>query len=182
MVLDAVTADSATAAGTVGASAVFQVVFFFAFHLILNFLPDVNYYGFDMDAGYINSAKKKFGKRGKFVCKRVSKDALDENSRFDLILAKGILHHLNDNEASEMFELAQTHLKQGGRLITFDGCYVPDQNYFAQKLLAMDRGKYVRTKDAYIKLACHSFSNVTPVIRHDLLRIPYTIIIMECTQ
>ena len=40
MVLDAVTADSAPAAGTVGASAVFQVVFFFAFHLILNVLPD----------------------------------------------------------------------------------------------------------------------------------------------
>ena len=148
---------------------------------ILNFLPDVKYYGFDIDEGYIDAARKHFGKRGTFVCKQVSKYALEENFRFDLILAKGVLHHLSDTEAADMFELAQTHLKTDGRLITFDGCYIPDQNYFAKKFLAMDRGKYVRTKEAYIKLASHSFLNVTPTIRNDLLRIPYTILIMECT-
>ncbi len=149
---------------------------------ILNFLPDVKYYGFDIDAGYIDAAQKQFGKRGTFECKHVSKESLDENSRFDLILAKGVLHHLNDNEAADMFTLAQTHLNTGGRMITFDGCYVPGQSYFAKKFLAMDRGKYVRTKEAYIKFANNSFSNVIPTIRHDLLRIPYTILIMECTQ
>lgn len=149
---------------------------------ILNFLPDVKYYGFDIDEGYIDSARKRFGKRGTFVCKQVSKDALEENSRFDLILAKGVLHHLNDTEAADMFELALTHLNPGGRFITFDGCYVPGQNFFAKKFLAMDRGKFVRTKEAYMKLASQSFSNVIPTIRHDLLRIPYTILIMECSQ
>jgi cyclopropane fatty-acyl-phospholipid synthase-like methyltransferase len=149
---------------------------------ILNFLPDVDYYGFDMDAGYIDAARKRYGKRGTFACKMVSKNALDENSQFDLILAKGVLHHLTDPEAADMFELAQAHLNKGGRLITFDGCYVPGQNYFAKKFLAMDRGKYVRTKEAYLKLASHSFSNITLTIRHDLLRIPYTILIMECTK
>ncbi|MFA4824280.1 MAG: class I SAM-dependent methyltransferase [Methanoregula sp.] len=149
---------------------------------ILNFLPDVKFCGFDIDAGYIDAARKNFGNRGTFVCKPVSKNALDENSRFDLILAKGVLHHLNDIEATDMFELAQTHLNKGGRMITFDGCYVPGQSYFAKKFLAMDRGKYVRTKEAYMKFAYHSFSNVIPTIRHDLLRIPYTILIMECTQ
>jgi len=149
---------------------------------ILNSLPDVTYYGFDMDAGYIDAARKRYGKRGTFACKKVCKDALDENSRFDLILAKGVLHHLTDPEAADMFELAHTHLNKDGRLITFDGCYVPGQSYFAKKFLALDRGKYVRTKEAYLKLASHSFSNVTPTLRHDLLRIPYTILIMECTK
>jgi cyclopropane fatty-acyl-phospholipid synthase-like methyltransferase len=149
---------------------------------ILNFLPDVKYYGFDIDADYIDAARKQFGKKGTFVCKPVSKDSLDENSRFDLILAKGVLHHLNDIEAADMFQLAQIHLNTGGRMITFDGCYVPGQSYFAKKFLAMDRGKYVRTKESYMKLSLRSFSNVIPTIRHDLLRIPFTILIMECTQ
>jgi len=149
---------------------------------ILNFFPDVNYYGFDIDARYIDAARKQFGKRGTFVCNKVSKDTLEKNSRFDVILAKGVLHHLNDTEAADMFELAQMHLKPDGRLITFDGCYVPGQSILAKKFLAMDRGKYVRTKEAYMKLASQSFSNVIPTIRHDLLRIPYTILIMECTK
>jgi Methylase involved in ubiquinone/menaquinone biosynthesis len=149
---------------------------------IMSFLPEVTYYGFDMDAGYIDAARKQYGDRGIFACKKVSKEALDENSRFDLVLAKGVLHHLTDPEAADMFELAQIHLNKGGRLITFDGCYVPGQNYFAKKILALDRGKYVRTKEAYLNLALHEFPNVIPTIRHDLLRIPYTILIMECTK
>lgn len=149
---------------------------------ILNFLPNIKYYGFDIDAGYINAAQKRFGKKGTFVCKNVSKAALDKNSRFDLILAKGLLHHLNNIEAVDMFELTQTHLNPGGRLITFDGCYVPNQKYLTKKFLAMDRGKYVRTKEAYVNLASRSFLNIIPTIHHDLLRIPYTILIMECSQ
>jgi SAM-dependent methyltransferase len=149
---------------------------------ILNFLPEVEYYGFDIDAGYIEAAKKRFGKKGIFVCQKIRKDAVDENSRFDLILAKGVLHHLNDAEAADMFDLARTHLKKGGRLITYDGCYEPGQNYFAKMFLSMDRGKYVRTKETYLTLASQSFSNITPIIRHDLLKIPYTILILECTK
>ena len=37
---------------------------------ILNALPRINYYGFDINPLYINSAKKKYGSRGKFFCKK----------------------------------------------------------------------------------------------------------------
>ena len=115
---------------------------------ILNFLPDVKYYGFDIDAGYIDAARKRYGKRGTFYCTKVSTEALEKNSQFDVILAKGLLHHLDNAEAADMFELAKTHLKTGGRLITFDGCYEPGQNYFAKKFLEMDRGRFIRSKES----------------------------------
>ena len=149
---------------------------------ILDFLPDVEYCGFDMDERYIEAAQKRFGKRGRFICKMVSKEAIDNSTMFDIIVAKGVLHHLNDLEAEEMFELAQKHLKSGGRLITYDGCYVPGQSQFARLLLSKDRGRYIRTEDEYLKISKKCFENVSGTIRHDLLRFPYTIIIMECTK
>jgi hypothetical protein len=51
----------------------------------------------------------------------------------------------------------------------------------AQFILSNDRGKYVRTKDAYFRLAAEVFKDIQVNIHNDLLRIPYTHIIMECT-
>lgn len=148
---------------------------------ILRYLIGVEYFGFDIDAGYIDAAKKRFGRRGTFVCKEVNKAAIEENLLFDQIIAKGVLHHLNDAEATDMFNLAKNHLSKGGRLITFDGCYVNKQSYLEKKILGLDRGKHIRTKEAYVKLALTSFPKVIPTIHHDLLWIPYSHIIMECT-
>lgn len=133
-----------------------------------------------MDAGYIGAAKKRFAERGTFICKKVSRDALEENVQLNLVLAKGVLHHLNDLEAADMFDLARTHLTKGGRLIPYDECCTPGQGLFSKSLLTMDRGNFVRTKDEYLNLAGRSFSIVKSTHHQDLMRIPYTILIMEC--
>jgi hypothetical protein len=44
----------------------------------------------------------------------------------------------------------------------------------------MDRGRYVRTREAYLALARPSFRGVKAFLRQDLLLIPYTHIILEC--
>ena len=43
-----------------------------------------------------------------------------------------------------------------------------------------DRGKFVRTREEYLRLASARFPKVEPHLRHDLLRIPYTHLIMRC--
>ena len=149
---------------------------------ILYFLPDVDYYGFDSDPSYIETAKKRFGTKGKFFCKTVSRDAIQGTKEFDLVTAMGILHHLNDNEAHQLFELAHHLLKPGGRLITYDGCYVENQSVVIKFILDLDRGKFVRWEAAYKDLAKSVFKSVTTHIRHDLLNIPYTIIVTESTS
>lgn len=56
--------------------------------------------------------------------------------------------------------------------MTFDGCFVPDQSRLARWVLRQDRGKFVRQRHEYERLAATSFSKLDTHVRHDLLRIP----------
>jgi hypothetical protein len=49
-------------------------------------------------------------------------------------------------------------------------------------LLSRDRGKFVRTLPEYEALARTQFDRVATYIREDVLRIPYTHLIMVCTR
>jgi SAM-dependent methyltransferase len=148
---------------------------------ILAYLPvDVRYAGFDADAGYIEAARARFGARGEFMCRKITPDLLREFSGFDLVLANGVLHHLDDSDARTLFGLARAALAAGGRLVTLDGCYVESQSALARYLLRADRGKFVRDQLGYTALARSVFPSVEAHIRQDLMRIPYTHIILEC--
>jgi SAM-dependent methyltransferase len=148
---------------------------------ILEYLPEVEYLGFDMEKKYIDTAIKRFGTRGKFFCMRVNDNVIGDFSGFDLVLAKGVVHHLDDDEATQLFQLARKALLPSGRLITIDGCYVEGRSKLEHYILSKDRGPFVRTKEGYYGLASKIFPTVTVGIHHDLLRIPYTHIVMECS-
>lgn len=149
---------------------------------VVAYLPNVNYVGFDFSQEYIKAAQSRYGDRATFICEKVSTQTLEEHSSFDIVLAMGILHHLNDVEALQLFQLAQTSLKPGGRLLTIDPCFIQQQSPFARYIISKDRGQNVRTKEGYFAIASQIFSNIAVTIRQDLLRIPYTHIILECTN
>lgn len=149
---------------------------------ILEYLPEVEYIGFDMEHRYINAAIKHYGKRGKFLCRKVSKEAIKENSYFDIVLANCVLHHLNDNEATELFALAQYALKPNGRLVSMDPCYIKKQSPVVRYIFSKDRGQFIRTEKEYLALASKVFTNIKSNVCNSLLRIPYTHIIMECKK
>ena len=150
---------------------------------VLRHLPQVDYTGLDYSQKYIDSALARFGGRGRFWCSDVSRVALElERGTFSLALATGVVHHLNDQQAADLFGLARLALGPNGRLITFDGCYVPGQSRVARWMLAHDRGKFVRARAEYERLASAAFSKVEGHLRHDLLRIPYTHLIMRCAN
>jgi SAM-dependent methyltransferase len=150
---------------------------------LLNLLPAVRYSGLDLSPEYIAAARHRFGARGRFVCGDVGLATMDgEVGTFDLVIAFGVVHHLDDAQAGKLFELARRMLNPSGRLVTLDGCYVPGQPRLARWLLARDRGKYVRTQEEYLRLASGHFSLVAPGLRQDLLRIPYAHLILRCSQ
>ena len=150
---------------------------------ILNYLPAVNYTGLDISPEYIGSAKKRFGSRGRFCCSDIGLAAIEgEQGTFDLVLATGVIHHLDDAQAARLFDLARLALRPTGCLVTFDGCYASQQSRVARWLLAKDRGKFVRTREEYLRLASARFSTVESHLRHDLLRMPYTHLIMRCSN
>lgn len=147
---------------------------------ILEYLPGVTYYGFDASPQYVEAATKQFGKRANIVCATVTEATLEGLPKFDLVLANGVLHHLNDVESAKLFSLAKSALKPGGRLVTIDGCYVNGQSKMARFLISRDRGQNVRDERGYRALAECVFQSVRSHIRHDLSRIPYTHLILEC--
>jgi cyclopropane fatty-acyl-phospholipid synthase-like methyltransferase len=146
---------------------------------ILTEMPMVDYVGFDIDPKLIEAAKKKHGKRGQFFCAPVNEQAISTLERFDLVLAIGVIHHLSDEEAFGLFRLARNTLSPGGRLITWDCCYVEGQSAFSRFLMSRDRGRFVRTRLQYEELAQEIFPRIKSIIDHDLIRISYPSIVIE---
>ena len=148
--------------------------------ILVDYLPAVDYVGIDIDEAYIAAARKRYGDRATFRLGSAGPGAIHEENHYDLVLAWGLLHHLDDEQAREFLQLARRCLKPNGRLVTMDGCYSDDQSRVARYLLSSDRGAHVRSHDAWLDLVRPVFPEVKPHLRHDLLRIPWTHLIMEC--
>jgi ubiquinone/menaquinone biosynthesis C-methylase UbiE len=149
---------------------------------ILDQLTDIDYVGIDSNEHYLRRAKKRYGRRATFLHCRVD-DNLDfviASESFDVVMANGVLHHLTDEEARALLSLSRRALKPEGRFLSFDGCFEPRQSRIARYFLSKDRGRFVRTREEYITLARGEFAEVSAGLRSDLLKIPYTHLIMEC--
>jgi 2-polyprenyl-3-methyl-5-hydroxy-6-metoxy-1,4-benzoquinol methylase len=148
---------------------------------ILAFLPDVDYWGFDISESYIDQAKTRFGQRGQFKCKQLQFEDLVALPQFDVILALGLLHHLDDPVAMGVLRLGHQALKPGGRLLTIDPCLAPSQNAVARFLIRNDRGQNVRHKEEYQALVDAVFASPRVEVHHQTW-IPYTHCFMECRK
>lgn len=148
---------------------------------ILAHLTDADYWGFDVSEAYIEQAKKRYGLKGKFYCQELMVSDIQKIPAFDIVLAVGLLHHLDDEAAVNVMRLAYDALKPGGRLITLDPCLETGQNLIARFLISVDRGKNVRNKVEYATLASTVFTPPRVEVRHKSW-IPYTHCFMECTR
>jgi SAM-dependent methyltransferase len=149
---------------------------------MLPFLPECQYLGVDANPACIASARQRYSNRAQFICERVSHYSVQQFGVFDIVLALGLVHHLDDSEARDLFGLGYTSLKPGGRMITNDGCYAPGQSPAIRFLLSRDRGRFVRTQEQYLGLAHTWFQEVNAHLRENILRIPYPHLILECTR
>jgi SAM-dependent methyltransferase len=148
---------------------------------ILDYLTDVDYFGFDISDAYIARANKRFGLRGKFYCKELTHADIEKMPKVDIVLALGLLHHLDDKSAIAILNLGLQALKPGGRLLTFDPCFDAEQNIVSRFLVGIDRGQNVRTRKGYEYIASRVFEIPRVEVRHRAW-IPYTHCFMECTR
>jgi cyclopropane fatty-acyl-phospholipid synthase-like methyltransferase len=147
---------------------------------ILGELPEgVEYIGFDSSERYIAAANRRWGTRGTFRCARVDEMALRDLPAVDLVLAVGVLHHLDDGEGARLFQLAHAALGSGGRVVSYDPCLIERQGRIARFLVSHDRGRHVRSPDGYAALARTAFRTVTVAVLEGHLRIPYTAAVVE---
>ncbi len=146
----------------------------------VDYFPDPEYYGFDISPQYIDFANKKFSAHGRFFCRLFEEDTLTWLPSVDIVLMMGLIHHLDDQQVTDVLSLARRAMKPGARLFTFDGYYGPGQSWIARFLLDQDRGKFIREQGAYEKLARKVFPTVRSIVRDDLFHVPYPILILEC--
>jgi len=151
---------------------------------ILTLLPrDIGYCGFDPNPDYVAAARRRYGNRGTFLVRATSPgEAVAHMGEFDVAMAVGVLHHLGDEAAGALFACAAEALRPGGRVVTCDGAYVAGQSPIARALLALDRGRHVRTPEAYLALARRHFPGATATLVHDLLVLPYTHCFIEARK
>jgi SAM-dependent methyltransferase len=151
---------------------------------VLEHLPhSVEYVGFDASADYIDFATRKYAaRRASFHRKLIEMADVDDLGAFDVVLATGILHHLDDAAANRLFELSKSALSKGGALFAMDPCFVEGQRWLARRLVGNDRGEHVRPIGEYAELARRHFDDVTAFHRSDLLRVPYDHSVMICRR
>lgn len=149
---------------------------------ILEHLPaDVDYTGYDLNPRYIERAREQHGDRARFFCAKVGEAEDDERADFDLVLATALLHHLDDEAATQLVLSARRQLRPGGVLVTLDAVFHPGQNPIAWTMAKVDRGGAVRTPEAYRALLEPHFEDVEAVLATDLMRIPYSHFVMRAT-
>ena len=147
---------------------------------IMEYLPaDTQYVGVDLSSDYIEHAKS-LHDRGTFICASVGDLDLVEAGAPTVVLAIGLLHHLDDEEVHKLFQDISRVMAEGSRLITSDACLLKRIHPLARLLIRMDRGQNVRTPDAYRLLAERTFADVEVSVRSDLLRVPYDHAILTC--
>jgi len=148
---------------------------------ILAFLPHVDYQGFDISDDYILAAKKRYGDYGNFQVGILTDNLASEIPKCDIVLVLGVLHHLNNDEVKSLFSVAYSLLKNGGKLVTHDPCYIKNQNPIGRYLVSKDRGTNVRYPEQYEHLAS-CFSHVKCTVRNRWFPTPYTHCFLECEK
>jgi SAM-dependent methyltransferase len=148
---------------------------------VLDHMSGISYVGLDLSKNYIEMAQTRYGDRATFYACDAAQLASRVNETFDLILACGLLHHLDDEPAKSLLADARKLMASGGRLVTVDGAWVKGQSPIAKFLLSWDRGRNIRSPEAYSALARQSFGRVTADVRHDILHIPSTLCFLECS-
>lgn len=150
---------------------------------LLEALPGrIDYLGVDLSAAYVERAKRRADPRARFVCSDVDDLEPGDSGPFDRIIGTGLLHHLDDAQASRLLARAARALAPGGFLLMVDPTLVDGQSPLARALIVRERGRNVRAPDGYAALARPYFAKVDASTRHDLLRVPYTHCILRCAQ
>jgi len=149
---------------------------------VLEYLPEeIDYRGYDINPEYIAVSRAKFGKRGQFACRLLEESEVVGLGLFDIVIAIGLLHHLDDETARNVLHLAKIALKSSGRFVSLDPVFAEGQNPIARFIISRDRGRNVRDGAGYLELARHEFNLVEGIVQHRTW-IPYTHWIMECTR
>lgn len=127
----------------------------------LDYLPEnADYTGCDLSPDYIQHARKHYGHRAEFYCLSVADLGELNLEKFDIVMAMGVLHHLNDALVESLARQAAPVLKPDGFFLAVEPCWTAHQSWLDRKIMSFDRGEDIRTIDGYAALVGKHFSDV----------------------
>lgn len=136
------------------------------------------YLGIDTSVQYIEAAKRDYPLHQFDCCDFGSSYQVvrREHGRFDLVIAMGLLHHLDDRTAREYIAYCRKIINPGGILVTFDGCLYLGQSKIRRRVVLSDRGKFIRTEEGYLDLFKNQGFKALGKIEEDILLIPHSML------
>jgi SAM-dependent methyltransferase len=150
---------------------------------LLDYLPEpIEYVGFDLNPRYIEAARRRYDNRGQFHCARIGDESAAVGVMpFDFIVAKGLLHHLSDDDAHHLLAMARRLLRPEGVFVSFDNAFHDGQSWLSKTLTSLDRGGQVRSPEAYRALVRAHFPDLETWLLVDMLPIPYSHFIVRAS-
>jgi ubiquinone/menaquinone biosynthesis C-methylase UbiE len=146
---------------------------------MLEFLPDgILYTGIDFNEKYISKARRRYKQKGNFILGDL-RTITQFSHKYDCIIIMGFMHHIDDKYVTNLLKSIKSVMKDSGRMIVIENTYIPHQNPIARFLIDNDRGKNVRSPEEYFNIFNSEFSNIKITIKENMLRIPYTHVIIE---
>jgi len=122
--------------------------------IIDRFCTDYTYCGFDSEAAYIDAARTRYASRPalQFSAQILTEDMMQDLGAFDIVLAMGVMHHMDDGLVNALLRLAKSALKPDGRFITYDPGAFEDMNAIERFFVKHDRGRNIRPPAQYDQL------------------------------
>jgi len=153
---------------------------------MLRLMPQTDYVGYDLDPGYIEAARRRFGDRAEFHCADATNVDMNGGG-FDAVIAHGLLHHLDDGGVDRLMEVAAAAIHPEGRVLTSDPTHIDESSGLAKFLIRHDRGREIRTPEEYVELGRRRFAEVSVSVENQRMLPPlvpsrFPFAVMECRQ
>lgn len=141
---------------------------------LLGFMPaGVEYVGVDVDERYIAAARKRYGARAEFVC--ADGTSYQPDRTYDLAVAYGVLHHLDDAHVRALLGVATA----ATRFVAAEPCTTPGSAALERWVMAHDRGRFIRSEEAYLDLVRTAFPQASAELVPGTYRIPFTLVVLD---
>ena len=135
----------------------------------------VDYVGVDVDGSYVAAARSHYGDRATFV--HADATTYRPEGAFDVAIAYGVLHHLDDAKARDLLRVACV----AARFVAAEPCLTAETGSFESFVMRHDRGRHIRTEAGYVRLARERFPNVRSDVVQGTYRIPFTLAIIHAS-
>ena len=142
---------------------------------LLGVLPaNFDYLGIDLDPVNLEFARRRHPARGRFVLADAARPPAEISGPFDAIVAQGLLHHLDDQQADSLTAFVAGNLTPGGHFFTVDPTFHPGQPWIARALANRDNGRFIRRPEDYRRLLGARLRICADLVAEDRLRLPYS--------